>query len=174
MKPAQLSALLCLLCGLFFVSGCEQRPEYTDHLTVGEVVPDIPLVDLDGRQRHLSDYRGRIILLNVWGTWCAACRFELPSLQALSDRLDAQHFVVLGLAADTDEHVVREFLIDKQVSFTSYIDAGEHEVILDTLGVPIFPYSFIVDAEGRLLERIAGPREWDSAEWLETLQNYRQ
>ncbi len=162
----------CCLCAFLFLSGCDREPEYTDYLTLGQSVPDIPLIDLDGGQHQLSDYRGRIIVLNVWGTWCAACRFELPSLQALSDSLPSDRFVVIGLAADSDEHVVREFLIDKQVTFTSYMDAGEHVVIRQMLGVPIFPYTFVIDADGKLLQRIAGPREWDSAEWRETLQGY--
>lgn len=129
--------------------------------TVGQYVPDIELPDLDGGHTALRDYRGRTVVLNVWGTWCPPCRAELLSLERLHRQLDPRAYAVLGLAADTDRDVVREYLYDKGVSFARHIDV-DYRIVRDTLGVRVYPTTYVITGQGRVAAVVVGPRAWDS------------
>src|SRR3569623_2809805 len=96
-------------------SGCAQHSAPTDHLETGQPFPALYVSDLDGQAAGLAAERGKLVVLIVWATWCAACRKELPSLQRLSGDLDPRRFAVIGLSLDNDAHDVREYLIDKGV-----------------------------------------------------------
>ena len=148
-----------------FVAGCSEPEQPLDNLTLGEPFPSIVLTGLAGERVALDDYRGQVVLLNLWATWCEPCRREMPSLQALSDLLDAERFEVLGMAVDDDDHVVREYLIDKNIRFTSYIDHGR-QIATETLGVTLFPYTLLIGRDGTLLRRIPGARHWDHPDVL--------
>lgn len=163
---------LLTACLALFVAGlaaCSQSTPPSDKLKIGAPLPDIELTALDGGSAHLSDYRGRLVVLNLWATWCEPCRREMPNLQQLSNSLDPQHFAVVGLAADEDEHLVREYLIDKGVTFPSYIDKGER-ISHDQLGIPLFPYTLLLSPDGRLIQRFPGPREWQQADVVELIR----
>jgi len=164
------STLLCLLC----LSACSEQQALTDKLSSGQLFPNISMQPLDGGEPVMFDqYRGKLIVLNVWATWCEPCRREMPNLQQLSDSLDIERFVVLGLAQDDDNHLVREYLLDKKIGFTSYIDP-DGEIAVDELGVPIFPYTLIIAPDGRFVQRISGPREWHHPEVIKLLEQVYQ
>lgn len=138
--------------------GSEPAP---DRLRIGEAFPSIVLVDLDGERTPIEAYRGRAVLLNVWATWCAPCRRELPSLQRLSERIDPQDLTVALLSVDDDDYVVREYLIDKKVTLQSYIDTNM--AIADKqLGITAYPATFLIGPDGVLLRRFIGERDWDA------------
>lgn len=147
--------LLCLAN-----AACEQSSPPKDKLVIGEPLPNVTLVALDGATQQLSELRGKLLVLNFWATWCAACRWEMPYLQTLDQSLDDNHFVVIGLAGENDEHVVREYLLDKGVSFPNFIDRKQ-QIAMEQFGIQVFPYTLIVAQDGRLIERIAGPRMWN-------------
>ena len=136
---------------------------------LGALVPELVLVDVDGATAQLSDYRGKLVVLNLWATWCEPCRREMPNLQQLSNSLDPQRFVVVGVAADEDEHLVREYLLEKGIKFPNYIDKGLL-VSQQQLGIQIFPYTLLIAPDGRLIQRFAGPREWQREAVIELLQ----
>ncbi len=157
-----------LLLSVVGLVACSQPTTPTDQLRLGQLLPDVSLVKLDGSSARLSDYRGKLVVLNLWATWCEPCRREMPNLQALSDALDPQRFAVVGVAADEDEHLVREYLLDKQVIFPNYIDQTQ-QVSREQLGVLIFPYTLLISPDGRLIQRFAGPREWQRSDVIELL-----
>lgn len=132
-------------------------------------MPELVLVDVDGVTAKLSDYRGKLVVLNLWATWCEPCRREMPNLQQLSNSLDPQRFVVVGVAADEDGHLVREYLLEKGIKFPNYIDKGML-VSQQQLGIQIFPYTLLIAPDGRLIQRFAGPREWQRETVIELLQ----
>jgi thiol-disulfide isomerase/thioredoxin len=161
-----------LLCCFYLViaglAACSQPAPPTDRLVVGEPLPDIVLTTLDGGVAHLSDYHGKLVVLNLWATWCEPCRREMPNLQQLSNSLDPQRFVVVGVAADEDAHLVREYLRDKSVTFPNHIDAGQ-QISRQQLGVQLFPYTLLIAPDGRFIQRFAGPREWQREEVVKLL-----
>ena len=161
--------MLVLLLPLFALQGCSEPEPLTDKLVIGELFPDISLQQLDGGSLPISHYRGKLVVLNAWATWCEPCRREMPNLQQLSDALDPERFVVIGLAQDEDDHLVREYLLDQKVRFSSYLDPAGG-IATDQLGIQIFPYTLLIGPDGRFIQRITGPREWQRQEVVELLQ----
>ena len=158
-----------LLLPLFALQGCSEPEPLTDKLIVGGAFPEIVMQQLDGARVPITQYRGKLVVLNAWATWCEPCRREMPNLQQLNDALDPKRFAVIGLAQDEDDHLVREYLLDQKVTFTSYIDpAGE--IATDQLGIQIFPYTLLIGPDGRLIQRIVGPREWQRQEVIDLLE----
>lgn len=150
--------------------GCSESEPLSDKLEIGAPVPEMELQRLDGGPADaLRDYRGRLVVLNLWATWCEPCRREMPNLQQLSDALDERRFAVLGLAQDEDDHLVREYLIDKGVDFARHIDPGG-ALTTARLGVRLFPYTLLIAPDGRLIQRIPGAREWQRGEVVELLE----
>lgn len=152
-----------MLASLMLLSACESARNSSEALTQvgpGADLSGLQLVDLAGEVTPLSHYRGKLIVLNLWATWCAPCRREMPSLQRLSAQLDGRRFVVLGLAVDKDPELVREFVLERQIDFARHVDP--HAKIVEAiLGVRIYPSTLIISPQGRLLQAVAGPRPWD-------------
>lgn len=160
--------LIPLLFAVVGLTACSPPPVPTDGLVVGQAMPDVLLVGLEGGSARLSDYRGKLVVLNLWATWCEPCRREMPNLQQLSDALDPQRFAVVGLAADEDAHLVREYLLDKQVTFPNYIDTAQ-QVSREQFGVQLFPYTLLISPDGHFIQRFAGPREWHRSDVIALL-----
>ncbi len=140
----------------------EDEPESAGHL-LGQVVVDLPLLDLNGKPVSYSPTKGKVTVLNLWATWCPPCREEMPSLQRLADHLDSEKYQVVGIAMDHDDHLVREFLSERNVVFLNLLDATNN-VINDTLLVQALPSTLILNEHGVVVDVILGGREWDSAE----------
>lgn len=157
---------------LTLVGACD-RAAPPDRLKVGGAVPPLLLESLDGQKSALSAYRGRLVVLNVWATWCPPCRKELPSLQRLSERLDSAGYAVVGVAGDDDARLVREYLLDKQVTFPNYLDANLERTIA-ALGMATLPYTLIVAPDGRVVARLVGEREWDTPDMVAALAQARR
>ncbi|GIX47114.1 MAG: thioredoxin [Candidatus Tectimicrobiota bacterium] len=132
---------------------------------VGKPVPDFTLPDLAGRPVRLSALRGRVVLLNVWATWCPPCVDEMPTLQQLYDRLHGRGVEVLAVSIDAlGEQVVAPFARQYRLTFPILLDPrGTIERLYRTTGVP---ESFIIDKEGRLVQKIVGPRDWAHPQML--------
>lgn len=163
-------ALFCLV-GL---SACSEDVQLSDNLVSEQPFPAIQMQSLDAAPPvSIEAYKGKLVVLNVWATWCEPCRAEMPNLQQLSDSLDPERFAVIGLAQDDDDHLVREYLLDKEIHFTSFIDPNG-QIATDQLGIQVFPYTLIIAPDGRFVQRIAGPREWHHASVIEILERVYQ
>lgn len=150
-------------------SGCAQHTAPTDHFQTGQPFPVLNVFDLNGQPAALAAERGKLVVLNVWATWCAACRKELPSLQRLSRDLDERRFKVVGLSLDNDAHDVREYLIDKGVTYVNYMDPSMH-VADNVLGVKVYPYTFFIGPKGEMLGRVIGTAVWDEPKVIAALE----
>ena len=127
------------------------------------MAPDFVVPDLSGRAVRLSALRGKVVLVNLWTTWCPPCREEMPSMARLYERLKDRDFQLLAVSQDEDpQKVVEAFVAEMKLSFPVLVDPG-HQVG-DQFGVWGYPETFLIDREGRLAERIIGPRDWASAE----------
>jgi thiol-disulfide isomerase/thioredoxin len=148
---------------------CES-PRPPVKIQIGQSLPHVMVSDLEGRSTKLSLAAGKITILNIWATWCGPCRHEMPSLDRMANLLDKDKFQVIGLSFDTDDYVVREFLIERKVTFKNYIDSAM-QVSNSTLGVRAFPSTFIFSADGKLLEVIEGWRDWDTKTMVQRMEN---
>jgi thiol-disulfide isomerase/thioredoxin len=127
-----------------------------------EPLADVNFVDAEGAPRTLKDFRGKTVLLNLWATWCAPCREEMPSLDRLQKELGSDTFEVVALAVDrTGLEAARKFLDGINVtSLKLYADPTTRSgSALKAIGMPT---TILIDPEGREIGRLPGPAEWDS------------
>jgi len=142
----------------------------TGGIKPGEPMPPVALMRLDNAVgAQLRDYQGRVVVLNLWGTWCAACRRELPSLERLARVLDKERFAVLGIALESDGYLVQEYLRDRGVTFAEHI-APDYKALVEQLGAKVFPTTLIVSSSGTLLARIVGERVWNTDDVVRQLE----
>ena len=133
-------------------------------------VPDIRFQGADGKPHALSDFRGKVVLLNVWATWCAPCRKEMPALDRLQQTLGGAEFEVIALSIDSGgAAAVRRFYDEIGIrSLALYVDPSmAASSKLRTVGIPT---TLLLDREGRERWRKTGPAEWDSPEIIESLR----
>ena len=153
------AVLLCLLVWLGIAAPAFAATP--GEVPVGGILRDAPMRGLAGPSQMLSDYRGKPLIINVWASWCGPCRAEMGSLQRLSQRYGRQ-FSVIGIS--TDDYVDRAelFLKTSNTSFRNFIDS---KLLLEhMLGAERLPLTLLVDAEGRVLAKYYGAKEWDSPE----------
>ncbi len=127
-----------------------------------EPLADVNFVDGSGTAKTLKDFRGKTILLNLWATWCAPCREEMPSLDRLQAAIGSDSFEVVALAVDrTGAEAAKKFLGEIGVkSLKLYADPTTRSgSALKAVGMPT---TILIDAEGREIGRLPGPAEWDS------------
>jgi len=113
-----------------------------------ETAPDFSLQTLDGRTVRLSDYRGQVVLLNIWATWCPPCRDEMPDLEAYYRQHQEDGFVVLAINSQESAETVVVFLEEHDFTFPVLLDPGG--VVMRDYGVLGLPTSFFIDREGML------------------------
>jgi len=136
-----------------------------------EPVANVNFTDESGAERSLADFRGKVVLLNLWATWCAPCREEMPSLDRLEKDLGSDKFQVVALAVDRSGiPAIRKFL--DSVSATSlklYADTTTRSgSALKAIGMPT---TILIDAEGREIGRLPGPAQWDSPDAKALIQS---
>lgn len=121
-------------------------------------------MDGDGRNLTLADFEGRVVLLNIWATWCPPCREEMPTLDALQARLGGSDFHVLPLSIDrTGLEPVRRFYRETGIRNLDLYIAEDTRAML-ALAVVGLPTTILIDRIGRERGRLAGPAEWNSPE----------
>ena len=131
----------------------------TKQIQVGFPAPNFTFPDLNGQQVSLSDLRGKVVLVNIWATWCPPCRQEMPSIQKLYERFKGENFEILAVSIDsTGREVVAPFMRTMNLTFPALLDPGEN--IRPLYGVTGVPESFIIDKEGIVVEKIIGPIDW--------------
>lgn len=123
---------------------------------------DFVLPSLHREEVRLSSQRGKVVLVNLWATWCSPCRAEIPSLQALYKDYHARGLVILAIAIDPDgEAVVAPFVHEYQVNFPVLVDP--RNTLGGRLQVPGIPISYLLDQEGRIVNVEMGARDWNAS-----------
>jgi peroxiredoxin len=133
------------------------------------LAPDFVVPDLSGQAVRLSALRGKVVVVNLWATWCPPCREEMPSMERLYQRLRDRDFQLLAISEDEDgQRVVEPFVKEMKLSFPVLVDP-DHQVG-DRYGVWGYPETFVLDRSGRIVERVIGPRDWASPESVAALE----
>jgi peroxiredoxin len=129
----------------------------------GFPAPDFSLQSLDGRTQHLSDFRGKVVFLNLWATWCPPCRMEMPSMERLHQRLRGKEFVMLAVSEDeAGATAVRPFVDDMRLTFPVLLDPDGG--VPSRYGVTGYPETFLIDRSGKVVHHVIGPEDWDREE----------
>jgi len=130
-------------------------------LEVGSRAPDFHAVDLlTRRATTLADYKAKVILLNIWATWCQPCRVEMPAIERLHQRLGGRDFQIVSVSIDADgDSVVAAYARDLGLTFQIlHNQSGDIQQIYQTTGVP---ESFVIDRDGIIVKKVIGAAEWD-------------
>ena len=139
----------------------------------GVPAPNFTLPGLDGKMVSLTDYKGKVVLLNIWATWCPPCVEEMPSMEKLHQELKDEEFEILAVSIDeSGAEAVLPFIEKHKLSFPALIDTkGAMKSLYRTTGVP---ESFIIDKDGMVVEEIIGPRDWAAAGAIRFFRNLIQ
>jgi len=121
---------------------------------------EIQLKDAYGNTVSMSDFRGKVVFLNFWATWCAACVVEMPSMEKLHGRLKDKDFVMLAINMQESDTQVKAFFEKLKLSFAALLDSNGE--VAAGFAVNALPTTFVLDKEGRIVGTAIGPREWDS------------
>ncbi len=182
LTEAQTIAVACMVAGGVWLAllGARNRPLAAAAGLLGALLgsagcnvgaplaPDFVAQDLDGAAVRLSNYRGSVVLLNLWTTWCPPCREEMPSMQELSGQLGARGLVVLAVSEDNGgAAAVRPFAQEFKLDFKLLVDSTG--TVGRLYGISGYPETFVIDREGRQLARFIGPRDWTSPELVAAL-----
>jgi cytochrome c biogenesis protein CcmG/thiol:disulfide interchange protein DsbE len=116
---------------------------------------------------HLTDLRGKVVVLNFWASWCPPCLEETQSLNTLQQAISAKGGVVLGISVDEDKAAYQKFLVDNHVVFPTYDDVTKKTAA--DYGTSMYPETYLIDREGKLARKIVGPQDWQSPEIMRSI-----
>ena len=156
------------ILGVVFTIVWLQSAKY-EPLTVGKVAPDFQLPDLNDKEVRLSDFRGKVVFLNFWATWCKPCREEMPSMEVLYKNFEKDGLVILAVSIDrvTTKKDIPPFVKGMNLTFPVMVDSwGQTDKRYKLMGVP---ETYIIDQQGVLREKVIGPRDWTRLDNLQVL-----
>jgi cytochrome c biogenesis protein CcmG/thiol:disulfide interchange protein DsbE len=164
-KVLSSAALLGAVAVLYFFA----MPSYrqSEPSIAGRKAPDFAL-EMGGRQTHLSDLRGKVVLLDFWATWCPPCVQEAPSLNALQQRIESEGGVVLGISQDEDPDAYQKFLIEHGVNFPTFRDPKKK--IPTAYGTVMIPEAYLISKDGKIAKKVVGPQDWTSPEFIASVE----
>lgn len=123
---------------------------------------DFSLKTLGGKRVSLEDYRGKVILLNFWATWCGPCRMEIPSMEKLWQDFKEEDFVILAIDIQEEGKLVSSFMKERNLSFPVPLDAKGN--VARSYGVRGIPTTFFLNPKGETIGKAVGARDWASEE----------
>jgi peroxiredoxin len=172
-KVAAPAALAALLFG-FALTASSSRPDAARADTrrfvpwSGAETPSLALNDLSGRAHALADYRGTVVLLNFWATWCEPCRAEMASMRRLQERLAGKPFTVLLVNHGETRMRVGDFVKREALALAVLLDPNQDAS--RAWRVRVLPSSFVLGADGRVRYTVTGEMDWASPESVETVE----
>lgn len=155
---------LCVMLGMAPGAGAAELK-----VANGARAQPLNLKTLEGVAHDLARYRGKVVLVNFWATWCEPCRDEMPSIERLKERLAGQPFEVLAVNVDEPESRVRSFLEKTPLKFTVVLDPGKS--VTKAWNARILPASYLVDRDGRVRYNAEGELDWNDARAIKTVES---
>jgi thiol-disulfide isomerase/thioredoxin len=149
-----------LLCALVAPSASPAKTP--GEVEVGNALREASLLGLNGKSRKLSEFRGRPLIINLWASWCGPCRAEMASLERLAWIDAPRQVAIIGISTDDDPRAAQAWLKASNATLSHFID---HRLELENmLGADRIPLTVFVDADGRVLQKVYGAKEWDAPE----------
>ena len=145
----------------FVVRQHDARP-----VAIGDAAPDFSVPALSSGSVDLKSYRGQIVVLNLWATWCPPCVEETPSLVQFAEKMKAHGVVVLGISVDEDSNALQNFVQENHISYP--IGRDPDRSLSARYGTVQFPETYILDRRGQVAEKVIGATDWND----ERMQNF--
>jgi peroxiredoxin len=158
------TAILITVFTLVWLQSAKYEP-----LAVGKLAPDFSLTDMNDKPYRLSDFRGKVVFLNFWATWCKPCREEMPSMEVLNKNFEKDGLIILAVSIDrvTTTKDIPPCVKGMNLTFPVLVDSwGKTDKPYKRMGVP---ETFIIDQEGIIREIVIGPRDWTRLDSLQVL-----
>ena len=161
---------LLIFCSVFTAEGFAQPPSpfAVDKLS-GQRAPDFTLKDINGNPVSMSSFKGKVVLLNFWATWCPPCRAEIPSMNKLYQKLKNRGFVILAVSTDRAVVDVKDFLKTMPVNFPVVVDYNL-TVSRSLYKVFMLPTTFLIDRKGVIVEKYFGDQDWTEPEIIKEIE----
>ena len=158
-----LTILIVIVVSVFLIVLLREERDSTlttiGPIQLGSEAPNFDFPDLDGKKVSLSDHRGKVVLVNIWATWCPPCRQEMPSMQRLYEKFKGENLEILAVSIDsTGREAVAPFMRKMNLTFPALLDPKE--TIKPLYRITGVPESFIIDKDGIVVEKISGPIDW--------------
>lgn len=132
------------------------------------MAPGFSFPQPSGREAYLRDFRGRVVLINFWATWCPPCRDEMPSMNELRQILDPNQLAILAFSVDQSWDPVNRFMSENHYTLPVYADFDRK--ISTLYGTRKFPETYIIDKRGKVAFKVIGPTDWLDSEMLSYLR----
>ncbi len=137
-----------LIALLLYIGLMQEGAEHQTRVSTGDKAPDFTLKTLEGKEVRLSDYKGKVVLINFWASWCPPCRAEMPLFEDVYKRYRDKGFEILAISTDVNEEAVHKFLKDIKVSFPILMDDGK---VSEIYGITGLPTSYLLDRDGKVI-----------------------
>ncbi len=136
--------------------------------------PDFTTVDINGNSVTLSSFKGKLVFLNLWATWCPPCQKEMPSMQRLSEKMKGKNFTILAVGTPAPPRETKEKIISyiKDHNYTFPVLVDESQVVYGIYGSGSIPTTWLIAPDGTIIGRFIGAREWDSDQIINILNKY--
>lgn len=162
---------MCFL--IVSVAACDKpAAPAAPQLLEGQAFPTFMLDFISGGNDAAQSLRGKMLILNIWATWCPPCRREMPSLDRLSKTLDPKRFAVIGLSTDDDAFLASEFLVQNGITFTNFLD--QNGKMSRQLELRVYPETFVIAQDRTLVRRMTGLYDWSSPDMVSMLEGLYQ
>ena len=148
-----------LLCLALLATACKPRHGSASSAANHAPAPTFSLTDIDGQKLELSSYRGKIVLLDFWATWCGPCRTEIPHFIDLQNKYGSQGLQIIGISLDDSVAPVKKFYAEQKMNYP--VAVGDDKLADQYGGVLGLPVAFLIDREGRIITQHTG--ETDAA-----------
>lgn len=156
--------LILGLCCLLFLASAQAHELKA---WKGGTTPPLALKDLSGKTHKLEDYRGKVVMVQFWATWCPPCLKEMPAMQRLEKKMAGKPFTILAVNMGEGEKEVREFVSKMQVGFIVLMD--EEGKGVGDWKVFVAPSTFLLDPQGNIRHTLQGGAEWDEPVYLKAI-----
>lgn len=154
-RPISRTIILLLLgAALVFALYTNFTKDKNESLRKGSDAPNFVLTDMEGKEHKLSDYKGKGVFLNFWGTYCKPCEYEMPYMENQYKNFKDQGVEILAVNVGESDYAVNNFITKHDLTFPVMIDKGRE--VENAYRVDILPVSFLVDKEGKVIDIITG------------------
>lgn len=165
--------LILLFFSLFSLAEAGENPFFSK-IGISPIkdkkAPNFFLEDLNNKKVELKQYKGKVVFLNFWATWCSPCKEEMPSMEALYQQFKKKDFVFLAISVDYESREkIREFIEKRHFTLPVLVDPKCFA--FDLYGVKGIPTTFLIDKKGSMIGKAIGPRDWKSPEMISLLNH---
>ncbi len=166
LKPILFFLIVGSIAG-YFVYSEATRVGQPGVINIGEVAPDFTIGDENGKEVKLSDYRGKLVFLNFWATWCEPCIEEMPDMEVLYKTFKGKNFQMLAVSLDLDWDTVKDFYRKHNLTLPSFSDPGRQ--VASKYKVYKYPETFLIDEKGFVIKHYVGAEKWTNPQVMTSI-----